>query len=98
LADADTTDSIEIERQQKQFQSIIENSERKDAKLVLAVPETEKWLKNFWEIPKSRGKRNFEILFRDLDDLRDNLDSRAKEEPSLSLLIEALKEIDNHTE
>ncbi len=43
LADADTSDAGELEKQQTQVAQIIADSERKDTRTIFAVPEIEAW-------------------------------------------------------
>ena len=92
LADADTSDSDEIEIQKVQFKKIIGESDRPDARLVLTVPEIEAWL------GKTEFKRNnvrhFNKLFEELHFLEKNLAERASAVPSLKEFIDALKQLD----
>ncbi len=93
LADADTSDSNEIEIQKIQFKKIIGESDRPDARLVLAIPEIEAWLGKT-EFKRNRI-RNFNKLFEELHFLEKNLEERASVVPSLKEFIDTLKAFDD---
>jgi hypothetical protein len=96
LADADTSDVTEIEIQKAQFQRIIQESERRDTRLVLAVPEIEAWL---GKTDFRRGRiRHYNKLFEELHDLETKLDEHVRANPSLKEFIEVLRTFDREPE
>lgn len=93
LADADTSESDEIETQRAQFKQIIADSDRPDSRVVFAVPEIEAWLGQT-EFRRDRV-RGFNRIWEELSRLQGDLEERSEAIPSLKEFIEALKEFDS---
>lgn len=93
LTDADTNDKEDVRNQRAQFQKIINESERPDAKVVFAVPEIEAWLGRT-EFKRDRID-NFNKVSEELYHLQEEIEQRAQRIPSLAEFIDALKSIDS---